>query len=245
MVIVCLLRCLSLCRYLKRREQRLSKHRKTAEEALRQQLELLKKEESLDREEEEVNKLVNEALARYEQRTKVKKDKRKELSQHHGAATAKVEPPVQIKMATAVDASSDAESVEGETQPAPVLTKSSISEEIRASGSITEEVSEELLSRTSASHHPLRSVSVHTATSLGHSDYTLDAFESFHSNTLSRDEHLPHTSTPAKSSFEKLPQAHEDFSISVTGTPYINSYCEHSVLKRLSVWFCWLYSVTW
>ena len=212
-------------RFLSLREQRLFKRRKAAEKVLKQQQELLKKEQILDREEEQVNKLVNEALTCYQQRTKIKKDRTKERSRHSSSEEpASVKSPRFREMSATI--SSPVISVEepgakerGKKEQS--RTKSSISEDIGASGSITEEISEVLLSRATSSQ-PLSGLSVRTATPpRGASDYTLDTFESFHSSTLSHHDHPPHpaTSTPSHE-FKKPPQAGDDLSISVTGEQY-------------------------
>ena len=206
-------------RYLAQREQRLIKRRKAAEEVLKQQQELLKKEQILDREEEKVNKLVTEALACYKQREKIKKVRTKDRSRHSSGeepATGKAKSP-KSKDTSISTRLSVGETADQLAEPQLSQSKSSISEEIRVSGSITEEISEEeLLSRTSTSH-PLSDSLVHTAISRATDDYTMDAFES---DTQSRHNQPPRpltTSTPSQGSLKKLPQASGDLSISITG----------------------------
>ena len=214
-------------RYLSRREQRLLKRRKAAEKVLKQQQELLKKEQILDHEEEQVNKLVNEALTCYQQRTKIKKERTKERSRHSSSEEAAIvnkpespksremsagSPPLIAKEAGVIDRSKKKEEIQ---------TRSSISEDIRPSNTITEEISEVLLSKASTSQ-PLSVPSVHTTSPKVPSNYAMDTFESFQSTTLSHQDHPPHptTSTPSHESFKKQPQASEDLSISITGEPF-------------------------
>lgn len=208
-------------RYLSRREQRLLKRRKAAEEVLKQQQELLKKEQILDREEEKVNKLVNKALACYQQRERIKKVRAKEQSIHSGSE----EPAARLKSPREMSTSplpmelglEWGDEPAGWDKAKPVYTKSSISEEIGASGSITEEISEELLSKVSMSH-PSSALPVHTATSKEASDYALDTFEQ---SSLTHQEHPPQpiiTSTPSQDSLQRAPQTN-DLSISISGEP--------------------------
>ena len=208
-------------RYLSQRKQRLLKRRKAAEEVLKQQQELLKKEQILDKEEEKVNKLVTEALACYQQRTRIKKEKSKERSRHSSgeelATPAKPKSPREIS-------TSPKRTLEEEREIglAEAHTKSSISEEIGASGSITAEVSEQLLSQMSVSQpSSSAALQVHTATSRGPSDYAMDTFESFQSSITHQD-HPPHpivTSTPSSTqeSLKKGPQLNDDLTISISG----------------------------
>ena len=207
-------------RYLAQREQRLIKRRKAAEEVLKQQQELLKKEQILDREEEKVNKLVTEALSCYKQREKIKKVRSKDRSRHSSGeepTAGKAKSP-ETKEDTVVTPVSVIETTDQTTEPQ--LSQSSVSEEIQASRSITEEILEELLSRPSTGHQLSESL-VHTAISRGASDYTMDAFEST-TFSQSRHDQLPHpltSSTPSQGSLQKLPQAGDDLSISITGKP--------------------------
>ena len=196
------------------------KRRRAAEEVLKQQQELLKKEQILDKEEEKVNKLVTEALACYQQRTKIKKgrSKDKERSRHSSdeeiATSAKPRSPSTSPRLTKSP-------LEGERELG-VNTKSSISEEIGASGSITAEVSEQILSQMSSSQPSSASAAalqtVHTLTSRGPSDYAMDTFESFQSSVPPPPHSLPLvTSTPSSSiqgSLKKEPLLSD---ISITG----------------------------
>ena len=203
------------------------KRRRAAEEVLKQQQELLKKERILDKEEEKVNKLVTEALACYQQRTKIKKgrSKDKERSRHSSdeeiATSAKPRSPSTSPRLTKSP-------LEGERELG-VNTKSSISEEIGASGSITAEVSEQILSQMSSSQPSSASAAalqtVHTLTSRGPSDYAMDTFESFQSSVSHRHQDHPPpphplplvTSTPSSSlqgSLKKEPLLSD---ISITG----------------------------
>lgn len=198
-------------RYLIQREQRLLKRRKAAEEVLKQQQELLEREQVLDQEEEKVNKLENEALACYQQRTKIKKERSRHSSGEEVAATTtKVESKEREMSGSPLTV------VEPKAQKQCTPSKSSISEEIGVSSSITEEISEEHISRASMSQ-PLSAQSVHTATSRGPSDYALDTFESFHSSTFSRHDHPVTTSTPSHESLQKPLHGDGDLSFSITG----------------------------
>ena len=108
-------------------------------------------------------------------------------------------------------------------------TRSSVSEEIGASGSITAEVSEQILSQMSSSQPSSATAAalqtVHTLTSRGPSDYAMDTFESFQSSASHHhdQDHLPHplvTSTPSSSiqdSLKKEPRLSDDLSVSITG----------------------------
>lgn len=221
-------------RYLIQREQRLLKRCQAAEEALKQQQDLLKKEQILDREEEKVNKLVNEALVCYQQRTRLKRGRTKERSRHSSgeelATAAKVKSPKSKErdMSASPAFVEEPKAKKQQTQP-----NSSVSEEIGVSSSITEEISEEHISKASLSK-PLSAQSVHTTISRGLSDYGLDTFESFHSTTLSRQDLPPHpitTSTPSHESMQKPSQANDDPSISITGE--WSSSCWVSLKKKL------------
>ena len=204
------------------------KRRRAAEEVLKQQQELLKKEQILDKEEEKVNKLVTEALACYQQRTKIKKgrNKDKERSRHSSdeevATSAKPRSPKELSTSPRLTKSP----LEGERELG-ANTKSSISEEIGASGSITAEVSEQILSQMSSSQPSSASAgalqTVHTLTSRGPSDYAMDTFESFQSSVSHHQDHPPPhplplvTSTPSSSiqgSLKKEPLLSD---ISITG----------------------------
>ena len=212
-------------RYLSQREQRLLKRRKAAEEVLKQQQELLKKEQILDKEEEKVNKLVTEALSCYQQRTRIKKERSKDRSRHSSgeevATSAKPRSPSELS--TSPKHSKSPLEEEREVGLAEANTKSSISEEIGASGSITAEVSEQILSQMSSSQPSSAAALplVHTVTSRGPSDYAMDTFESFQSS-VSRQDHPPHplvTSTPSsiQESLKKGPQLNDDLSVSISG----------------------------
>ena len=216
---------LALYRYLSQREQRILKRRKAAEEVLKQQQELLKKEQILDQEEEKVNKLVTKALACYQQRTKIKRVKSKEKSR----LSSDEELALSAKSGSLKELSTSPKHTkspleeESKTSLADTGVKSSISEEIGASGSITAEVSEQILSQTSSSQPSSAAVvqSLHTVTSRGPSEYAMDTFESFQSS-VSRRDLPPHplvTSTPlsTQGSLKKAPLQNDDLSVSISG----------------------------
>ena len=201
------------------------KRRRAAEEVLKQQQELLKKEQILDKEEEKVNKLVTEALACYQQRTRIKKGRNKERSRHSSGeeiATA-AKPRSPRELSTSPEHTKSPLEERG-LDLAEANTKSSVSEEIGASGSITAEVSEQILSQMSSGQPSSAAVlqTVHTVTSRGPSDYAMDTFESFQSS-MSRQDHPPHplvTSTPSSSaqgSLKKEPRLSDDLSVSISG----------------------------
>ena len=73
-----------LSRSLAQREQRLLKRRQAAEEALKQQMDLLQKERHLDKEEESVNKLVSQVMDTYEQRQSMLKSPRRSTEKRKG-----------------------------------------------------------------------------------------------------------------------------------------------------------------
>lgn len=201
---------------------------------LKQQQELLKKEQVLDKEEEKVNKLVTKALTCYQQRTRIKKGRNKERSRHSSneemATPAKPRSPRELATSPKRTKSPFEEEREEKENELGANTRSSVSEEIGASGSITAEVSEQILSQMSSSQPSSGTTAaalqtVHTLTSRGPSDYAMDTFESFQSSASHHhdQDHLPHplvTSTPSSSiqdSLKKEPLPSDDLSVSITG----------------------------
>ena len=170
-----------------------------------------------------MNKLVTEALACYQQRTKIKKGRSKERSPHSSDEGTSGGKPREL----ATPPKHTKSPLVGEERDLGINTQSSVSEEIGASGSITAEVSEHILSQMSSSQPSSAAAlqSVHTVTSRGPSEYAMDTFESFHSSMSHHRGHPPHplplvTSTPSSSvqgSLKKEPRLSDDLSVSISG----------------------------
>ena len=162
---------LCLLRGLTQRERRLQKRRHTAETALRQQQALLEREQQLDREEENVNRLVDQAMQYYEHR-------RKDKSRH---------PPRTEDVVSSLSTQHDKSATINNREPAsPSLQQTStVSEQIQTSA---DEIPEEITRDT---------VPTVPTTSKIPSEYASDTFESLEGTLHPSPSHII-TSTPAQ-----------------------------------------------
>ena len=186
-----------------------------AEEALKQQQELLEREQELEREERQINQLIDKATETYQHRQDIRHERsRRKLSpKGRGAKVKEEEVAAQGEQGDRSVGAVD--TVLDDTTPSSsaVLQTSSVVEHVRTSSSVAEEISEEsgLSADVSATKPGAPSTKSGPTTSRILTEYADDTFESLEGTpTHPASSHLPIvTSTPAHP-----PTSGEDFSLS-------------------------------
>ena len=195
--------------YLSQRRQRLLQRRLAAEKALKQQEVLLEKERRLDQEEEEVNQMIDQALVTFQQR--------RGRTKHSATAAAVRRSPKSPVAVSPRPVGGATESEASLLQLPKTPPTESVSESIKTSSSVSEEISDSAVVPTRT---------VRTADSAVPSEYANDTFESL-GTTLTPHTLTPHTlttSTPAHSQrplavdTERLDDISESIKLSGTGT---------------------------
>lgn len=186
-----------------------------AEEALRQQQELLEREQKLEREERQINQLIDKATETYQHRQDIRHERSRHKQSPKGRGTRLKEQDLSVGGDQGDQSGGAVDTVMEVSTPSrsAMLQTTSALEHARTSSSVAEEVSEETGLPADVSTTKLSAPSPKSGPTASRipTEYADDTFESLEGTpTHPASSHLPIvTSTPAQP-----PVSGEDFSLS-------------------------------